>query len=78
LFIRSGGGIVCGYAEAIALEMLGELQISRASHVDPSDDGRWSADLSPMLGPILGPFDLRSEAVAAEEQWLHNRLAEAT
>ena len=33
-------------------------------------DGRWSADLAPVCGPSLGPFALRSEALAAEREWL--------
>ena len=30
----------------------------------------WLADLSPVNGPVLGPFDRRSEALAAELAWL--------
>jgi len=44
--------------------------IQRGSHVDPTPDGQWQADLSPTGGPMLGPFPLRSEALAAESQWL--------
>ncbi len=32
---------------------------------------RWWADLTPLPdGPVLGPFDTRDEALAAEIQWL--------
>ena len=41
--------------------------ITRASHVEPDAEGRWLADLTPVAGPVLGPFDLRSEALAAEQ-----------
>jgi hypothetical protein len=64
-------GIVRGvYAEAIDLSVLGDLAIRRASHVEPDDLGRWWADLAPVGGPKLGPFDRRSEALATELQWL--------
>ena len=46
------------------------MSISRASHVEPSPDGCWTADLRPMLGPVLGPFANRSESLAAEHDWL--------
>jgi hypothetical protein len=49
--------------------------IRRASHVEADKAGRWFADLSPVAGPVLGPFDRRSEALAAEHEWLlANRL----
>ena len=49
---------------------LGTPQVRRASHVEPNKDGRWTADMSPVSGPVLGPFTLRSEALAAEANWL--------
>ncbi len=48
---------------------LGEGRIVRASHVEPEGPG-WSADLSPVEGPILGPFPLRQGAIDAERNWL--------
>lgn len=60
------------YDEIIALEKLGALTITRASHVEAMSDGRWKADLSPVGGPILGPFFRRSEALAAEHAWLEH------
>lgn len=44
--------------------------IRRASHVEPTEDGMWTADLSPVKGPILGPFKRRAEALNAEVKWL--------
>ena len=41
-----------------------------ACHVEPEEQGRWLADLSPVNGPVLGPFDHRSEALQAEHDWL--------
>ena len=49
---------------------LGRPRIVRASIVEPDDDGRWHADLRLLLGPVLGPFACRSEALAAEVAWL--------
>jgi hypothetical protein len=75
LVIHADGTIRCLYGEAIPLGELGGLTIQRASHVEPDAQGRWQADLSPVAGPVLGPFATRSEALAAEEAWLvANRL----
>jgi hypothetical protein len=60
----------CIYGEVLDLSALGSLTIRRASHVEPGDDGRWFVDLSPVRGPRLGPFNLRSAALAAEALWL--------
>jgi len=70
LIVSPDGTIRAVYAEAIDLGVLGHLVISRASHVEPNDSGRWLADLTPVAGPVLGPFDLRSEALEAERVWL--------
>lgn len=48
----------------------GTATITRASHVEPTEDGRWTADLSPSGGPVLGPFTLRKNALDAEREWL--------
>ena len=70
ILIDPGGNVRCLYGEAIELATLGPLQIARASHVEPTADGQWLADLSPLSGPVLGPFGCRSEALAAEEAWI--------
>ena len=70
LVIQSDGTVRTIYAETIELASLGAVDIQRASHVEPTTDGRWTADLSPVGGPLLGPFALRSEALDAEQQWL--------
>ena len=49
---------------------LGTPQVRRASHVEPTDGGQWTADMSPVSGPVLGPFTLRIEALDAETAWL--------
>ncbi len=70
LVIEPGGRVRCLYGEAVDLAALGTLTIRRASHVEPDAEGRWSADLTPVNGPRLGPFALRSQALDAERAWL--------
>lgn len=70
LLIRAGGEVRCVYGEAIDLHILGQPQITRASTVEPDEQGRWWADLSPVNGPRLGPFRRRAQALDAEQQWL--------
>ena len=70
MLIDSTGTLRCVYDEAIDLAAIGTVVISRASHVEPDECGRWVADLSPVGGPSLGPFEQRSQALAAEQQWL--------
>ena len=72
LIVEPGGTTRGVYGEAIDLARLGTLAIRRASHVEPDDQGRWHADLSPVGGPKLGPFDRRSDALMAEVRWLED------
>lgn len=71
IHIDPGGTIRAIYDETLELAALGPLSIRRVSHVEPTTDGRWTADLSPVNGPMLGPFNHRSEALRAELAWLH-------
>ena len=66
------GNAKCVYSDAIPLSQLGKLSIHRASHVEPNSDGQWLADLSPIEGPVLGPFEKRKDALAAELVWLRD------
>jgi hypothetical protein len=70
LIIEPGGRVRGIYSEEIPLEALGLPKIVRASTVEPDQDGRWHADLRMILGPVLGPFEKRSGALAAEVAWL--------
>jgi hypothetical protein len=70
IIITPGGTVRTIYGEEINLAALGSPTISRASHVEPDQQGRWWADLSPVSGPTLGPFTHRSEALAAGHSWL--------
>jgi hypothetical protein len=70
MVIDRQGQIRCIYGEEIDLSTLGPISIRRASHVEPDAQGKWWADLSPVSGPRLGPFDRRSNALEAELAWL--------
>ena len=72
LIVESDGALRCVYGEEIDLHALGNPSVSRASHVEPDQHGRWFADMSPVDGPKLGPFDRRSDALAAESAWLES------
>ena len=70
LIVQLGGRVRCVYGEEIDLAQLGRLSISRGSYVEPNETGRWHVDLSPVGGPRLEPFSCRSDALAAEVDWL--------
>ena len=70
LIVTTKGIVRAVYSESINLDALGHPIIVRASSVEPDDEGRWHADLGPVGGPVLGPFSLRSVALAAEVEWL--------
>ena len=70
IIVEPDGDARCIYAEDIDLATLGEVGVVRASRVEPDQAGRWHADLSPIRGPNLGPFDRRSDALMAEINWL--------
>ena len=70
LVVSKGGNIRALYDEVLDLAVLGPLAITRASHVEADAEGCWHADLSPVGGPVLGPFRRRSVALKAEYDWL--------
>ena len=70
VFTPDGDGR-CVYDESIDVSEIGNVTIARGSHVEPNEEGHWTADLGPVNGPVLGPFATRSEALAAEIAWLH-------
>jgi hypothetical protein len=66
-----GGNLRFIYNDNLAgLLTLGVSAVARASHVEPHSAGGWTADMSPVDGPVLGPFALRQEALNAEVAWL--------
>ena len=56
--------------ELVDLAEQGDATIQRVSHVEPTPTGQWTADMSPVDGPALGPFRTRGEALAREISWL--------
>jgi hypothetical protein len=76
LYVRPNGTAQCLYDEKIALDTLGQLDIKRASHVEPDPDkpGEWVADLAPVGGPLFTGFKCRAEALAAEDKWLNDKM----
>jgi hypothetical protein len=74
LVVHADGTIHCLYDETLDLNSLGTCVAKRASFVEPDEHGSWSADLGPAHGPMLGPFALRSEALAAEQAWLEKHI----
>lgn len=77
LFISVDGTVRAIFSEAIDFKTLGEVAIARASHVEPDENSQWMAKV--IDGPELGPFERRSEALAAEVEWLtEHRLLNKT
>ena len=74
LVVAPSGTTQALYDERLDLSTLGSLTIERASHVEPVCGGRWTADLTPVGGPVLGPFGRRSDALTAETQWIDAHL----
>ncbi len=70
IIIMPTGTARCIYSEEINLAAIGSPTITRASHVEPDQQGRWLADMSPVGGPVLQNYATRSEALAAELAWL--------
>ena len=70
LIVDPAGLLHTLYEETLDLATLGTVTIARASQVEPDRQGQWWADLSPVAGPVLGPFPQRSQALAAERVWL--------
>jgi hypothetical protein len=70
IVIGRDGSVWGIYGEEIDLAVLGPPWITRASQVEADSAGHWLADLSPVGGLTLGPFDQRSEALEAEVYWL--------
>lgn len=71
--VRQSGHLEFIYHDDLAgLCSAGTTVITRASHVEPSPHGGWTADMAPSGGPLLGPFPTRAEALAHEVSWLQS------
>lgn len=79
IVISDGGVIEHIYTELFDLTACGDSTITRASHVEPSEnaDGSWYVDLAPIGGEMVTGFAKRSEALKYEEervnQWLKQK-----
>lgn len=76
LYIFRSGDCHAIYDEMLDIRFLGCQQIDRASHVEPTETGNWTADLAPVRGPKLGPFPHRHQAIAAELAWLRGWMVQ--
>ncbi|MBI3832182.1 MAG: hypothetical protein HY291_21855 [Planctomycetes bacterium] len=75
IFLRADGSLQFIYADALrSLLEHGAPVISRASHVEPTADARWIVDLAPLGGAVLGPYEYREQALAAEAAWIESCL----
>lgn len=69
--INRDGSLEAIWSDDLAcLRKIGTATITRASHVEPTAAGLWEADMGPSGGPVLGPFELRQQAIDAEIAWL--------
>ena len=74
VYVDADGLLMFIYDDELhALQGLGNAQIARASHVEPTPLG-WTADMSPSGGGLLGPFAKRTEAIGAEVNWIERSL----
>ncbi len=76
LIIGLGGNVRMIYSELIEPHAFGEPRIERVSFAEPDQNGFWWATLTPVNGPRLGPYLMRSKAVEAEIAWLKEFLLE--
>jgi hypothetical protein len=71
--VEVDGRIKFIYDDSVAevMQEVGTLEVKRASHVEfDNSDGFWWADMSPVGGPRMGPFNLRHTALEVERVWL--------
>lgn len=75
LVIDHGGLIRAIYDDALtALMAEADVEIKRASHVEPDSCGGWYADMSPVGGPVMHGFNTRGAALQAEVRFLEKHV----
>jgi hypothetical protein len=79
IWVKRDGTVCALYSDDLAsvLMEMGLPSIRRASHVEPKTVNgavEWYADMEPSGGPMLGPFSLRQQALAAEQDWLEQKF----
>lgn len=74
ILVTNSGSIQFIHSDELfnALKDIGTPSIRRASNVEPTDDSLWTATMRD--GVIIGPFDSRTEALAAEVALLESRM----
>ena len=72
----AAGGFKAIYSDEIAdvVRDVGPVKITRASMVEPDENGQWVADMSPREGPKSQPFITRQEALDWEVKWIWEQL----
>lgn len=78
--IEPDGGVAFVYSDELYEALAGafDLTTRRAGRVEPTVDGAWAVDVSPVTGsasPVeIGVFARRGDALAAEAEWVRNYL----
>lgn len=73
VFVNSEGEIRQVYNEKFDLRFMGQSRMVRAGHVEPAPNGReWRVSMPD--GVVLGDFEMRSDAIKAEECEVVRRL----
>lgn len=78
ILVKPSGNALCIYSDAIPLSAIGEIEITRASHVEPDSVGLWMADLSPVYTgrrPYLGAVRETSRRHRGGGQLVTKKLA---
>lgn len=81
LFINEDGGIMFVHDDEVAESLDTGIPplIRRASHVEPTTDGKWSVDVAPIAGSptpmVIGTWPSRNAALCAEVEWVRDFLA---
>ena len=73
LVIAPSGRVFAIFDETLDLSSLGCLSISRASHVEPTPDGRWTADIRPMIAVNVLSATCLSSLTGLREEMLSSR-----
>jgi hypothetical protein len=66
--------VVFIYEDGHPLMSLGNAFTQRASHVEPTKEGMWVADMAPVGGDLLPPQAIRARALALEVIWLEQNM----
>lgn len=69
-----GGKVTAIYSDDLAglIDKATSVQVRRASAVEPSEDGGWTATMTD--GTVLGPYRLRQTALDEEVKYLESKL----